>query len=428
MKFLITNVYSWENKGDAAIVMAMIADVVTQLAPSEIALTSHDPRDSGKYGKYMVFPSFLYWVKGSIGADETITGRLKACFAYRWLMLRLFWFALLFKLSIKSYWMFSRQIAEKLRYYDQVEMVFACGGGYIQTSTKARKLESLLGFSELECVCLEFALAKIFGKPYILYNQSVGPFFNIKDEQVARKYLVDATVVICREELSLQRLRDMGLSNLLLRSDIAFSLSPKKTSVIEKYHFDSRNRNIGITVKKCLAGEKQTAYEKVIAEFIRACIDNDPLINFFFLPQVINSLYGDNDLEVADRICDELSDKVREKVHVITDDLHPGELKYIISLMHSFVGTRMHSNIFALASGVKTLALSYDLKTDGIMKMLDLSEYVIPVSKVSAAKMLSLFCKMQDDQRYKNVLQGEIKVLIENSSCDLKSFLPAHLR
>lgn len=423
MKVLVTNVYSWENKGDAAIVLAMIEDIKHQLDPEEIVITSHDPRDEGKYGEYKVFPSFLYLIKGSIGADETFNGRLKSCLSYKFLQLRLLIFALCSTLGMHCYWLFSNQISQKLRYYEKSSIILACGGGYLQSTTKRRKIESVFGFSELECLCLEFSLAKIFNKPYVLYNQSIGPFFEKKDEEMVGRYLRGASAVICREELSMNRMKNIGLNNLLLRSDIAFTLAPKETFLLSKYSFDKNNRNIGITAKKCLGVDKQSEYEKVLSEFITSCAKEDSTTMFYFIPQVINKIYGDDDLEVARRICGTLPIEARSHAQIISEDIHPGEIKYIISLMAYFVGTRMHSNIFALASGVRTLALSYDLKTDGIMKMLDLSEYVIPVSKISTGKLLHCFTKMQDDPHYQKILDHNVKEIIANSSCDLSAFL-----
>jgi len=421
MQILITNIYSWENKGDAAIVLAMIEDIKQQLKPHEIVLTSHDPRDEGKYGTYKVFPSFLHIIKGTIGSDESLLGRLKTCLAYKNLQLRLWLFALFSKLGIYCYWLFSEQISEKLQYYKKSSIVLACGGGYLQSTTRRRRLESLFGFSELECICLEFSLAKTFKKPYVLYNQSIGPFFDKNDEAIVRSHLEGASAVICREELSMSRMKNIGLNNLLLRSDIAFTLFPKETSLLDKYTFEKNNCNIGITVKKCLGASKQIEYEKVLSEFIVACVKEDSTTRFYFIPQVINKIYGDDDLEVARKVCEHLPINVKSHVQIISEDIHPGEVKYIISMMKYFVGTRMHSNIFALASGVRTLALSYDLKTDGIMQMAGLSDYVIPVAEVTFDKLKALFSALVSDSNYDKILHDNIGRIRANASCDLKS-------
>lgn len=423
MKVLLTNVYSWENKGDAAIVFSMIEDIKHQLNPEEIVITSHDPRDEGKYGAYKVFPSFLYLIKGTIGSIETFKGRLKACLSYRFLRLRLAIFSLCNTLGIHCYWLFAKQISQKIRYYEKSAIIIACGGGYLQSTTRGRKLERLFGFSELECLCLEFSFANIFNKPYVLYNQSIGPFFEKKDEEIVSRHLKNASAVICREELSMSRMKKAGLNNLLLCSDIAFTLNPKETSLLETYEFDRKNRNIGITVKKCLGDDKQNEYERILGEFIVASIKEDYKTMFYFIPQVINKIYGDNDLEVARRICGTLPIEARAHTRIISEDIHPAEIKYIIAQMKYFIGTRMHSNIFALSSGIRTLALSYDLKTDGIMHMLGLSNYVIPVANVSLEKLKTLFKTLSDDSNYDKILQENISKIIKIAFCNLKQFI-----
>jgi colanic acid/amylovoran biosynthesis protein len=54
----------------------------------------------------------------------------------------------------------------------------------------------------------------------------------------------------------------------------------------------------------------------------------------------------------------------------------PAVLKTAMGLMDVFVGTRMHSNLFALSGGVPCLAIGYQFKTQGIARMVGLEEWV----------------------------------------------------
>ena len=68
--------------------------------------------------------------------------------------------------------------------------------------------------------------------------------------------------------------------------------------------------------------------------------------------------------------------------------------------MDYFIGTRMHSNIFAITSNVKTIAIAYEPKTVGIMDMLGLSSYVIQMGKITEKKLTRLFDVMKNDKEY----------------------------
>ena len=60
---------------------------------------------------------------------------------------------------------------------------------------------------------------------------------------------------------------------------------------------------------------------------------------------------------------DALDDK--RNVYMIKKDLKAPQLKYIISKMNFFVGTRMHANFAAIYTGVPLFGLAYSYKFQG---------------------------------------------------------------
>lgn len=90
--------------------------------------------------------------------------------------------------------------------------------------------------------------------------------------------------------------------------------------------------------------------------------------------------------------------------------------------MSYFIGTRMHSNIFALSSGIKTLAISYEPKTEGIMKDLGLSEYVIKIENVNSRILNEKFNKLISDDNYQKKL-NESLILLNKTFVDFERFL-----
>lgn len=68
----------------------------------------------------------------------------------------------------------------------------------------------------------------------------------------------------------------------------------------------------------------------------------------------------------------------------------PEVLRGIIGRCRVFYGTRMHSNIFALAQGVPTVAIAYHPKTEGIMRMCGQDRYAVALSEVGASRICDL--------------------------------------
>jgi colanic acid/amylovoran biosynthesis protein len=52
--------------------------------------------------------------------------------------------------------------------------------------------------------------------------------------------------------------------------------------------------------------------------------------------------------------------------------------------MDVFIGTRMHSNIFALSQSVPVIAIAYQHKTWGIAHMLGIKSWVIDIRQISS--------------------------------------------
>ncbi len=401
MRILITNVYSWRNKGDAAIVLGLLCHVKETYPGAEICLSSQDPDDQGKYGNYSVAPSLLSLLRDAGFQDrDSIRSRFAVALAGIAFRFALSLFQGLRTLGISAWWLFPRTIVDKLRTYESSDLVIACGGGYLLTTTASRKLERVMRHSDLLFVALEFALAKVFEKPYILYNQSIGPFHSSADERLVRSMLEGASAIFCREELTFARLQDWGLSNIRPCADAAFALEARVGAMPAALKPGIGEGAVGLTVRACLPAQQQAKYETEIRRFLTRYLRRHDSTRAFFLPQVIYSKVGDDDRVVARRVHAGLPRDVRSRVILIEAEFHPGELKAHIAELDLFIGTRMHSNIFALSSLVKTVAISYEPKTEGIMRMLGMSEYVLPAAELRAEGLLAMVERLEDDQRY----------------------------
>lgn len=62
-------------------------------------------------------------------------------------------------------------------------------------------------------------------------------------------------------------------------------------------------------------------------------------------------------------------------------------LKAAYGLMDIFIGTRLHSNIFALTAGTPAVMLQYQYKTRGVVEMMGLEDWVIDINEVNESNL-----------------------------------------
>jgi colanic acid/amylovoran biosynthesis protein len=230
-----------------------------------------------------------------------------------------------------------------------------------------------------------------------------------------------------REPISLRQLKAWGLPNdsCHLLPDPAFSYRSAPDSSAREWlrtHGIDPEDNVpllGMTVINWEAQnplfERQARYEAACAETARLFVERYRGRIVLF-PQVLGPLPSQDDRVPARRIADRLSE-FGSSVLLIEEPISPDLLKSIYGLMSLFIGTRMHSNIFALSEGVPVVAIGYQPKTLGILEMLGLDKWAIGIHKVtpqSLAKKLTDLWEQQEDVRAH--LQRVIPTLVEQAS------------
>ncbi|MEK6968149.1 MAG: polysaccharide pyruvyl transferase family protein [Nanoarchaeota archaeon] len=407
-RLLITNCYSYQNKGDAAIITCMIDQLKREFPRAKLTISSHDKKDLLKkpYGNHEYIQNIQTIVFGN-SKNIILKGFKAASFIARVALFRI--------LPFKSFFLFNKAEIEKLRSYEKSDLVVACGGGYLLTTRKFDILGAIL-FAH------DFYLATLFSKPIVLYNQSIGPFGSRFHLPLLKMFLKPAKIILCREAITYHRLEKEGLKNIVLAADVAFLLKPKKEEFAE---LRINALNIGISVRKWVNPKRQKKYENEIRKFIEMTVQKNPEAVFYFMPQVIYDVNDDNDLPITRSIIAGLSSKIKKNAINIERDLNPSVLMHYISQMDFFIGTRMHSNIFALACGVKTIAIAYEPKSLGVMNGLGLQEYVIGMWELTAAELQKKFDKLREDSSYLRILKNSLRQQKALAKVVLKKYINA---
>ncbi len=413
MKILITNIYSYKNKGDATIVLSAINGLKNKYNNPDIVLSTDDLLDKEKYGDYKVIPSFnrLYQNKYKSDLINNIVNLLNSIKLIVIFRVE----KSIFKLRIRTNPFLSTALKEKLIEYREADIIFAIGGGYLLTNSKLRILDRIIGRASLHITCLEFYFSKAYNKPLVLLHQSIGPFLVNEDTKQVVRYLRKADLIVVRENYSYTFLKKNGIVRTLLKPDLAFSFNMSGISYFSKPDVYSYNYRVGITARQSLKKLDQTKYENELAKFIKFFLEKKKEAVFYFMPQVIYSDRQDNDLVVAKRIYSIIGKQFQDRCFCLDIDFSPQDLKATIGDCNLFIGTRMHSNIFALSNFVKTIAIAYEYKTTGIMEMLGLQNYTTTAEELNANFLVETLEKIENDVNYKGRLREKITHAIEET-------------
>lgn len=392
----ITNAYTWYNKGDAGILLGIVNTLKKIYGENnlDIRILSFTPEEDRKrYCKDKTITDVYSNVLNPHPYKHTKIGKIIAIFKLFIMFVYLYIFSNLnLKYLTKKY--------DSFRTLKESDFIIVCGGGFLG----GKKLDSFMHIFQM------YINTKFNKKVYVM-GTSIEPISNKIIKKVTDKVLKKMTYIFAREIITYEYLKNvLPKSNFDLIPDMAFMLDDiyEKNPLMEKLRENS-NKIYGITVRQWNfpnsknPKELMNKYIESIVDFMDKEIENNNI--FVFVPQVIVG-YA-NDTDVAKRIKREL--KKPDSFFIIEDDLSPEEIKTLISNFDYFVGTRMHSNIFATSMKIPTIAIAYEKKTVGIMHTIGLDDYVVDIEDISV-DILEKKVKLQKKNKEKIVKQLNKKI------------------
>ena len=218
-------------------------------------------------------------------------------------------------------------------------------------------------------------------KKYYILGQSIGPAYGNLVLKELNWILRNSSNTYFREVQCLEKYPYIKYnpSPDEIITDMAFTLSPSTTNVSEAIISSDNKMKVGLTLK-FIKDEFDKDYSTQIKNSIAYLIEkHDAYIYIFPHVQVNEDELGQgSDIKKAKDIYFSLSDKYKSKVTIFYDYYNPFELKELYSKMDIFIGTRLHSAIFAITENVPVINISYHgTKSKGVMGTLNLEEWVI---------------------------------------------------
>lgn len=245
------------------------------------------------------------------------------------------------------------------RYLHQVEYVAAINGGD--------------GFSDIYNThtfyyrLTETLYAMKINIPVIFLPQTIGPFFDLKNKIIANKILKYAKYVFVRDN----RYQDELIKNNVnyeLCKDLSYYMKPETVDV------NIKSNAVGLNISglaysngfRGLAGQFDN-YKYLIINLINAL--QQLRIPVYIIPHSYNfntPELNNDDMEASKVVYENLDNKTN--VYLIDRELTAPQVKYCISKMSYFIGTRMHANFAAIYTNVPVYGLAYSYKFEGAFR------------------------------------------------------------
>ena len=200
--------------------------------------------------------------------------------------------------------------------------------------------------------------------PLIILPQTLGPFKLNENLQLGQKILKYAKNVYVRDSVFIKELERMGI-NYSLTKDLSYYMDP------EPVEYGVKENSVGLNVSglcysnnfRSLSGQFD-AYPKLIDMLISNFQDKGKTV--YLIPHSYhygNPEKNNDDIEACKIVYERHENK--KNLFFINENLTPPQVKYIISQMSFFIGSRMHANFAAIYTGVPVFGLAYSWKFEG---------------------------------------------------------------
>ena len=390
-EFVLADSFSYLNKGDAGIIMGMLEDLSHRFDQPRFTLVTETPEiDDQRYADIETMDSPYRRV---YRVDSTVE--------------KILWFG--FTVVTLCWGLFYRISDGRVpcpgplaivEVYGSADAVLVSGGDKYYDYDDGFK-RAIDGLPKI----FETVLAIIVGTKLMIYAHSGGPFENRYRRKLLEWMCKNSQVITAREPISETYFASLD-PKVQLTADAAF-LAPDGSedsarAELTEHGIDPTKPLVGLTARRWHFPESNEDMEQY-REGIKAVATEfrEEGYQVALLPQVIGP-YTD------DRVVSREIARGFDEVAVLEEDYDVPLLREIIGQCDVFVGTRMHSNIFALSKSVPTVAIAYRHKTNGIMQMFGLENHVVEIDRVQTDLPEAVDEILANKERVAEIIESEL--------------------
>ncbi len=273
------------------------------------------------------------------------------------------------------------------------------------------------------------------GRALALLPQTYGPYLTNHAHNVAQKIVRRTSMAWSRDKNSFEVLKNLlgtefDPSRHRSGVDVAFGLPvtrPGEDILSEQLDWFNNRQSplVGLNVSGLLLNRPKKAtvqyglkadYERVILSFLRRLLkDSDARV--LLIPHVVASQgHYESDIEACEVVASALGREYSDRASVAPVVHDPCEVKWMIAQCDWFCGTRMHSAIAALSSGVPTAAVSYSPKTLGVFETCEQGAHVADPCRLDTGEMVDhLWKSWLGREEARRTLQNALPVVLRQA-------------
>lgn len=242
---------------------------------------------------------------------------------------------------------------------------------------------------------------KAAGKKLVLWGCSIG------EEDMSERKLGDLKqfdLILARETLTYNMLKNKGLNNVKLCADPAFTMEKEELELPKGWQEEN---TIGLNFSP-LVWNRNKDSQVAVRDLINHILDTTDS-TIALTPHVMQD--GNNDYEVLHTYYEEFKNTGR--VIILPNNLNAIQYKGYIARMRFFIGARTHATIAAYSNCVPTMVLGYSIKSKGIAKDLFGEEkLVLNIEEISNSNKLK--AKFDEMVREEDQLRRKLEQTMPN--------------
>ncbi len=249
----------------------------------------------------------------------------------------------------------------------------------------------------------ETLLALKLNIPLIILPQTLGPFKEKKNYNIAKHILKYAHKIYIRDKQFISELEKMSVKYELTK-DLSYYMHPQPFDIAIKQNAIGINIS-GLTYFNHFRelSHQFENYPILIDELIKY-FQSEESCTIYLIPHSYNynkPEIDNDDLLAAREVYDNLHNK--SNIVLIDKDLISPQIKYLISQMTFFIGTRMHANFAAIYTGIPVYGLSYSYKFQGAFEengINNSTSTINHISKREAQNIARIICEKYKKQMH----------------------------
>ncbi|MCK8095601.1 colanic acid biosynthesis pyruvyl transferase WcaK [Pseudoalteromonas sp. S327] len=372
MKLLLIGNHTCGNRGDAAILRGLMAELRLQ----------HPDVMIDAYSRYPVSSSYILDETLTVDPIEQYHDSATSFIdkVYKRFSRRFLGYYLARKLKKEDFVNLPKHILKQINVMHNYDAIIQVGGSNFVDLYGPAKFESAL--------CALLAKKKLF-----LIGHSVGPFNSKRYAKLASTVFSRVEVLALREELSHGLMKKSNVADIKVTKGADTAWIVPNTPITLFPHLAKLLENkpvIAITLRELAPfdrqlGVTQAQYEERFADLINALIQEGYRVVICSTGTGIDSYWRD-DRMIALKV---QALTQNPECHVIMDELNDVQIGSFLSHCILTIGTRLHSAIISMNFGTPAIAINYEHKSKGIMAQLEMPELSKDISTLFDGNLLT---------------------------------------